>query len=159
MRRAICSLLFASMLTVATTAFGGAAPDPFAGTWILDLTKSTFKPGPAPFKSQTRVITVLPDGMQMNVESVMADGSKATGGGTFRFDGRNYPFTGFPAADGISMVRRGDLLMTGEGRRKTDQVMRYTFTMAEDRRQLTIWAKGLDEKEQPVDSTLVFRRK
>src|SRR5689334_10866975 len=91
MRRAVRSLIVACAISLCALQAYAASPDPFVGTWVLDLGKSTFKPGPAPFKSQTRVIASLPDGMQMTVDGVLLDGSKIKGSGTYRLDGRDYP--------------------------------------------------------------------
>ena len=53
---AVCAVA----LSVSSTA---QAPDPFVGTWKLDVAKSTYKPGPAP-KSLTVVIEAAGKGHQ-----------------------------------------------------------------------------------------------
>ena len=159
MRQAICRLLVCCALTLsAVPALAGAA-DPFAGTWVLDLGKSTFKPGPAPYKSQTRVIASLPEGMQMTVDGVLADGSKIKAGGTYRLDGRDYPFAGADGIDSISLAKRTDLVQSGAAKLKGEQVGRLSLAVSEDHRTLTLQFKGMDAKEQPFDHTLVFNRK
>jgi hypothetical protein len=49
-------------------------PDPFIGTWKLNLAKSKYDPGPAP-KSQT--VTIAPDG-KLTVQEVLSDGASRT---------------------------------------------------------------------------------
>lgn len=159
MRQAICRLLVCCALALsALPALAGAA-DPFEGTWVLDLGKSTFKPGPAPFKSQTRVIARLPDGMQMTVDGVLLDGSKIKASGTYRLDGRDYPFVGADGIDSIALARRSDLIQSGTAKLKGEQVGRMSLTVSGDHRTLTLQFKGLDAREQPFDHTLVFNRK
>jgi hypothetical protein len=50
-----------------------AQSDPQAGTWVLDVSKSKYSPGPAP-RSQTAVYTASANGLK-----VVATGTDATG--------------------------------------------------------------------------------
>jgi len=157
MRSPIRCLLIASALLAAAPGFS-AAPDPIAGTWVLNLGKSKFNPGPGP-KSQTRVFTILPDGTQLKVTGVRADGSKVDAGGTFRLDGRDYPYTGNPDFDSVAMVQQAPRRLAGSTKLKGQRMSRLTYTVSDDGRTLTLYVKGLDAKEQPMENTLVFDRK
>jgi hypothetical protein len=156
MRPVLFSLL-ACLLLIPSLA-SGAEADPLLGTWVMDPAKSTFKPGPG-FKSQTRVFTSLPDGTQMTVTGVAGDGTPVKGGGTYRLDGRDYPLKGIPGFDSVTMMRMGALKLSGVAKAKGQQMGRFTFTVSEDKRTMTLYFKGLDANEQPFENTLVFSRK
>ena len=64
---AVCAVA----LSVSSTA---QAPDPFVGTWKLDVAKSTYKPGPAP-KSLTVAIDAAGKAFKVAVDGVAGDGT------------------------------------------------------------------------------------
>ncbi len=79
--------------------------NPLVGTWVLNVAKSTFKPGPAP-QSETRTYEDTPDGMHhVTIHLVAADGSAGTETGSFKDDGKSYAFTGNPNLDAIAVTR------------------------------------------------------
>jgi hypothetical protein len=53
-------------------AHAAAMSDPAIGTWVLNVEKSKFTPGPAP-KSQTRIYTQTADGVTLTISGVAAD--------------------------------------------------------------------------------------
>src|SRR5580700_4132112 len=57
--------------------------DPAIGTWVLNVEKSKFTPGPEP-KSQTRTYTQTADGVTLTISGVAADGSTMSGTSTFK---------------------------------------------------------------------------
>ena len=65
---AVCAVA----LSVSSTA---QAPDPFVGTWKVDLAKSTYKPGPAP-KNLTVTIEAAGKGIKVAAEGVAGDGTR-----------------------------------------------------------------------------------
>jgi hypothetical protein len=97
------------LLVVGTlVALGSGAPafaaESMAGTWTLNLDKSKFFPGPAP-KSQTRTYADTADGTLLTFTGVAADGSAISGQSTFKYDGKDYPITGAPDYDTLSLKR------------------------------------------------------
>jgi hypothetical protein len=84
-----------------TPAFGAESA---VGTWTLNLEKSKFAPGPAP-KSQTRTYADTADGTALTFTGVAADGSAISGQSTFKYDGKDYPITGSPDYDSLSLRR------------------------------------------------------
>ena len=87
-----------------TTAGAAESPDPVVGTWTLNLAKSKFTPGPAP-QSQTRTYTQSADGTTLNVTGVAGDGTAISQKSTFKYDGKDYPFTGSPDYDALALKR------------------------------------------------------
>jgi hypothetical protein len=100
--------LFQVLIAGTLVAFGSCAPafaaESAAGTWSLNLEKSKFVPGPAP-KSQTRTYADTADGTVLTFTGVTADGSTVSGQSTFKYDGKDYPITGSPDYDTLSLKR------------------------------------------------------
>jgi hypothetical protein len=125
-------------------------PNPFAGTWKLNLAKSKFKPGPAP-KSQT--VTIAPDG-KTSVQEVLSDGTS-----------RNRSFT--PS---------GDIAVSIEGRenstvvaKRTGNVTEYTWNingmngkgravLSSDGKKVTYAGTGTDKEGHPIHNVQVYDR-
>jgi hypothetical protein len=103
MNKVIQMLAVGTLLAVGSGAVAFAA-DPVIGTWTLNLAKSKYTPGPAP-QSQTRTYAQTPDGVTLTVTGVAADGSAVSQQSTFKYDGKDYPFTGSPDFDTLSLKR------------------------------------------------------
>src|ERR1700688_2405775 len=103
---------FLKMLVVGTIIAAGCgiagaaaeSPDPVVGAWTLNLAKSKFPAGAAP-QSQTRTYTQSADGTSLSVTGVAADGSAVSQKSTFKYDGKDYPFTGSPDWDALALKK------------------------------------------------------
>jgi hypothetical protein len=82
-----------ALLAVVAVCF---AADVNIGTWKLNEAKSKVSPG-AP-KNTMVVIAAAGDNMKVTVDGVGADGKPAHNEWTGKFDGKDYPITGDPAA-------------------------------------------------------------
>ena len=87
-------LTVAALLTVVAVCF---AADLNMGTWKLNEAKSKINPG-AP-KNNMVVIAAAGDSVKVTVDGIGADGKPAHNEWTGKFDGKDYPITGDPAAD------------------------------------------------------------
>jgi len=96
--------IFALAAVVCAPAF--AQTNPLIGTWKLDVTKSTFDPGPGP-KSLTRTVEAQGDGVKYTFDGVAADGNPIAYSFAVQFDGKDNPISGsIPSgADTISAKR------------------------------------------------------
>jgi hypothetical protein len=103
MNRVFQMVVVGTLLAVGSGSVAFAA-DAAVGTWILNLDKSKFTPGPAP-KSQTRTYAQTPDGVALTVTGVAADGSAISQQSTFKYDGKDYPITGSADYDTLSLKR------------------------------------------------------
>ena len=81
-----------------------SSSDPAAGTWVLNVGKSSYKPEPPP-QSETRTYEVTPDGTRVTVHQVAADGTALTETSTYKLDGKPYAFTGSPNVDTVEVTR------------------------------------------------------
>src|SRR5689334_9413101 len=95
-------ILSATILAIAVprVAAIAQASDPAMGTWVLNLAKSTYDPGPPP-KSQTRIYSPAPNGYKFSGDAVSILGDKSHTEFTAVFDGKFHPIPGSPIADSI----------------------------------------------------------
>jgi hypothetical protein len=95
------------MLPASASAQTAAAPpadDPLLGTWHLDLSKSTYRPGPPP-RSQTRTYQKHRFGIRATVRTVYADGRSTTVQTVYDYDQQEHPITGSEESDSILVTR------------------------------------------------------
>ncbi len=94
-------VLIVTALSIMTGAALATTPNPFVGTWVLNVAKSTFDP-PPPLKSHHVVIAAAPEGRLHNsIDIVEADGSPTHLEFTTALDGKAVPVTGYPYADSV----------------------------------------------------------
>jgi hypothetical protein len=150
-------------------------PDPLIGTWILNVAKSTFRPGPAP-RSESRTYVLEGQQTKMSAKNVSeprtyltvrqeikatstrsdADGAPALREWTIVYDGRDRPITGDADADGVSLRRTGAFATECTWKRAGRVVIIDTEVISPDGRTLTITRHGINAKGQPIDDVVVF---
>lgn len=151
------------MLVAGTILFsfaGGAmahakAHDPAIGTWVLNVEKSKFTPGPGP-KSATRTYAQTADGIVLTYSGVAADGSTISGGSTFKYDGKDYAFTGSPDYDTLSL-KRVNATTVKSVQKKDGKIVGSTIrTVTDHGKVLTLKSKGKDVKGVAFHSVAVY---
>src|ERR1700691_46838 len=101
-KKVLSSVFLAALLTIGSAVIAaGIGADPVAGTWKLNLAKSTFGGGPA-LKSQIRTYSQSAQGITLKMKSVSADGKETTTHTTHRVDEKDYPAMGNPDFGGLS---------------------------------------------------------
>jgi hypothetical protein len=136
--------IFKTLLVGAVLAIGSGtalAADAVAGTWKLNLAKSTFSPGPAP-KSQSRTYVESAQGMTVTVKTTAADGKESTSTILFKDDGKSYPATGNPDFDAISAKRVDALTLNSIQTKAGATVGTAVRTVSKDGKTLTFTQKG-----------------
>jgi cytoskeletal protein RodZ len=147
----LTALLAVLILGVAAT----ASPDAFTGTWKMNPAKSKYSPGPTP-KSLT--VTIESD---ENSYKVTAEGSDGEGKPTHveysaKFDGKDYPATGIPNADTVS-VKRIDASTVETTQKKGGQVvMTVTTKVSKDGKTRTSTFTGKNAEGKDVHNVVVF---
>lgn len=155
MKALLQTVALAAML--AFTAVASAA-DPVVGTWQLNLAKSKFSPGPAP-KADTRSYSESADGITMTWKSVAADGKEINVGSTYRTDGKDYPLTGSPNFDTLTL-KQVDSHTVHSTQKKGGKVVGETKrTVSKDGKQLTLASKGTGADGVAYDNVMVYDRK
>jgi hypothetical protein len=151
------SLVGALVVLAGFAIVGAQAPKGLEGTWKLNLSKSTFDPGPAP-KSQTLTYVTMPDGVRITAQQTLADGTTQTWDMSPKFDGKDYPVTGHPNADVIALGKSDGLKSESTFKKGGKVVAVNTRTLSADGKTLTIVTKGTDEKGRPTHNIQVFER-
>jgi hypothetical protein len=132
--------------------------DPVVGTWVLNVAKSKFNPGPAP-KNETRTYAVAGSDLKASSKGVDGDGKETSSTWTVAYDGKEQAITGNPDADKL-VVKRVDANTTNYTETKAGKVVfTGTRTVSKDGKTLTITTKGTNAKGQKVDDVAVYDKK
>ena len=119
--------------------------NPRIGTWQNNVAKSKYDPGPAP-KSQT-------------LETVTADGSKATSEYTANYDGKPYPIKGSLTADMVALTRVDSHTTERVDSKGGKTVQTFTRVVSKDGKTMTVTIKGTNAQGKPVNNVIVFEKK
>jgi hypothetical protein len=132
-----------------------AAADPVIGTWKLNVAKSKYSPGPTP-KSATITYEASGDGITRTGQTVGADGQTTAFSYTAQYDGKDYPVTGNPNADTISLKRIN--AYTSEATLKKSGKVTTTArrVVSKDGKILTLTLKGTNAQGQKVNTISVY---
>ena len=134
------------------------AIDPLIGTWELNVAKSAFKTGPR-LKSSTREFEAVPNGLKYSGQSFREDGTTSATRWTAYFDGKDYPVTGDPASDTISL-KRVDRFNTEGTFKKAGKVISHVMrVVSQDGKVWTLTTEGTDAQGKPYSYVLVFDKK
>jgi hypothetical protein len=150
-------LLVVAFLVLSFPAVGQPQRDPVIGIWKLNLAKSKFALGTAPTDN---TVTVEPAGQGIKVTSttLRGKGKRIVVHYTAYLDGQDYPVTGSPDYDTVSLKRNG---VTVEGTRKKNGkvVQTYQRVVSEDGKIMTVATTGKDASGQTLNSVAVFDRR
>ena len=133
------------------------AADPNVGTWTLNTAKSKFSPGHA-LKSGTLTIEPNGDGIKVTVHLVPAEGQPNHIEYAAKYDGKDYPQTGNPAADMVSVKKINANTIESTNKKGGKAILVNRSTVSADGKTRTTVQKGKNEKGQDVNNTLVFDR-
>jgi hypothetical protein len=131
--------------------------DPRIGTWKLNVAKSKYSPGPPP-QSQTLKIEPAGQGEKVTSEVASADGTSTTTVYTANFDGKDYPLTGSPIADMVSL-KRIDARTTERTDKKGGTVAQtIRRVVSADGKTMNVTVKGKNAQGQEVSNVVVFEK-
>ena len=151
------SLVFALAGALSLTSLAAQA-DPVIGTWTLNVAKSTFKPGPA-LKSGTVTFSASGKGVHVVADLVDGQGAATHTEYTGNYDGKDYPITGLPTVDVVSL-KRIDANSSERTDKKAGKVVQtYHRQVAADGKTMTVTHKGTDDKGQAFTNVLLFEKK
>ena len=135
-----------------------SAPDPFLGTWVLNVAKSNYSPGPPP-KEQTVLYEAAGEAVKVTSRTTDATGKMITTVYTAGFDGNDSPVTGNPDFDAISQKRVNPNTVEFTRKRAKKVVMTGTNVVSADGRTRTITLSGVDGLGRRVMSTIIYDKK
>jgi hypothetical protein len=131
--------------------------DPAIGTWQLNLEKSKYAPGTAPANLRVTV-EAAGQGVRVTATTVRQSGQTIVVQYTAYLDGKDYPVTGSPDYDTVSLRHSGKMV---EGTRKKNGkvVQTYQRVVSDDRKTMTVATTGTDAAGNTLNSVAVFYRK
>ena len=133
----------------------GQAADNQAGTWKLNVAKSKFSPGSAP-KDATLTIESQADGLKFTNHVTDAEGKTVHMELSPKYDGKDYPMTGNPDADMISMKKIDDNTIETVHKKGGKSMLAVRGVVSKDGKARTVTYKGTNAKGQKVNNTLVY---
>jgi hypothetical protein len=156
MRRRTLTLL-AIGIAVSVLVFGNIvqAADNQAGTWKLNVAKSKYSPGPAP-KEGTLTIESQADGLKFTIHGTDAEGKAVHMEFAPKYDGKDYPATGMPGADTISMKKINENTIETVSKNGGKPVMTTKSVVSKDGKTRTTTQKGTNAKGEKVNNTIVY---
>ena len=140
-------------------AFGQVSAVRF-GRWELNVSKSTYSPGPPP-RSQSRNEEPSGNGVKCTIEGVTKNGDHTMVTYVAAYDGMDYPMTGSGAPNGADTInnRRIDDYVFEATLKKAGKVVQTARNVfSKDGKVWTITSKGVNASGQPINNVAVWER-
>jgi hypothetical protein len=145
----------ATLLVALALSVTPAAADQHSGTWKMNPAKSKYSPGPAA-KNLTLKVDSDEKSVKIDSEGIDAEGNPTHVEYDAKFDGKDYPVTGLPYGDTVS-VKRIDANTIQATIKKGDQaVMTVTSKVSTDGKTRTSTFKGKDAQGRAVNNVVVY---
>ena len=153
-----CAMVLGIVVGLFGTRSAAQGTDPIIGTWVLNVAKSKFSPGPAP-KSESRTYVMAGKEIKATSTGVGSDGKPTSGEWMIVNDGRDTPLTGNPDADVLSL-KQTDAFSTEFTLKKAGKVViTGTRSISRDGKVMTITNNGTNAKGQTINDVLVFEKR
>jgi hypothetical protein len=159
MKRIIPTLLAGTLVAFGAGTLVAAADmhEAVVGTWKLNLEKSKYAPGDAP-KSLSRTYSESADGITAKITGTQADGSSISQQTTFKYDGKDYPFTGSKSYDALSLARVDANTVKSTLKKGGKPVGTTTRTLSGDGKMLTLKTKWTEPEGKTHEEVAVYDR-
>lgn len=161
LRRGVCvagvCALVAGAAGVGTTVIQAQA-DPHVGTWVLNVAKSKYTPGPAP-RTQTSVYTADGQSFKIATKGTAGLGQPTSTEFTAAFDGKDHPVRGNVDWNAVS-ARRIDSHAIEYLRKKDGKLVQTAVsTVSKDGKTRTVTSTGVNARGDKVNTVAVYERK
>ena len=155
MARALCIGVAVLVLgLMSSTAFAQGA---HFGKWKANEAKSKRDPSvPAPQSAMRTYEPFEGDGIKLTIATITAGGTRRTGGYSVHFDGKDYPTTGNPNFNTVSLKRIDDHTFESTLKKDGKVVETVRNTVSKDGKTMTTTSKGTNTKGQPYTEVLVW---
>lgn len=159
-KRAVCivGLVTLAIALALISPHVAAQSDPHVGTWILNVAKSNYTPGPGP-KAQTSVYAAAGEGLKVTTTGTSADGKPTKAEFTIVFDGKDHPATGNPDWDAVSSKRVDSHTIEFTRKKDGKVVQTATSVVSKDGKTRTITATGVNAQGQKTKTVGVYEKK
>ena len=132
-----------------------AADDQHSGTWKMNPAKSKYSPGPAA-KSVNLKIESDENGIKIDAEGTDGDGNPTHVQYDAKFEGKDYPVTGLPYAETVSVKRIDTNTIQSTLKKAGQVVMTVTSTVSNYGKMRTSTFKGKDAQGRDVNNVVVY---
>lgn len=153
----IAAVLVASLVVLALQS-GFAQGDSLLGTWVLNVAKSKYTPGPPP-KEQTTIFEAAGQGLKATTKGTDSAGKSTMTAYTANYDGKDYRVTGNPDWDMVSLKRINANTVEFTRKRAGKVVQTATSVVSKDGKTRTITTTGVDAQGQKINNTAVSEKK
>ena len=151
--------IVATILVVAIGAQSGFAQgDPLLGTWVLNLAKSKYTPGPPP-KEQTTTFEAAGQGVTVTTKGTDSAGKPTGTTYTANYDGKDYPVTGNPDWDTVALKRINANTVEYTRKKAGKVVQTATSVISKDGKTRTITTTGVNAQGQKIHNVGVYDKK
>ena len=130
------------------------AQNPHMGTWKLNEAKSKIPAGV--MKNTTVTYTEDGDNVKVTTEGTSGDGSALHTEWTGKFDGKDYPLTGDPAADMRSYTKVDDHTLTLENKKGGNVTTSGRIVVSADGKTRTLTTSGKNSAGKKVTSKALY---
>jgi hypothetical protein len=154
MRRPVTTLLALIVAGVWTY----ASENPQVGTWKLNVAKSKYTPGPAPKSGTTKIEDWGNDGVKVTADGVNAEGQTTHVEFQAKYDGKDYPITGLPNADTISLKLVNTNTVDGITKKGGKEVSKSRSVISKDGKTRTFTTEGTDAQGRHVKNVAIYDR-
>jgi hypothetical protein len=154
MKRSLKMISVALAFSVVATAQSG---NPFVGTWRVNLAKSTYSPGQPP-KSSTTKIEAAGSGLRDTNDTIDASGKATHTEWTANFDGKDYPITGDPGRDAVSVRKIDDHTYEVLNKKSGKTVNTARIVVARDGKSRTVTTTGIDAQGRKINNVVVSEK-
>jgi hypothetical protein len=151
--------LLAAVAVVVQVPAAAGQDSAWYGTWQLDVERSEYRPGPAPYRRGTLVIEPWDGGVRMVYDLVGVRGGVTHLEWTGRFDGRDYPVQGADEYITYAYVVVDERTWRAAVKVDGRVVATATVTLSADGRTMTTETRGTDYRGRPLLTTTVYRKK
>jgi len=152
------NMLFAFAIAQASAPVAPPPAVSVVGTWKLNVTKSSFTPGPG-WRSQTRTYSLEPGGgVLVRWTGVGANGEAMQVSFVSKLDGKDYPMKGSANYDTLNAVAVDAFTVRSEEKRDGKVVGVAKRTISADGKVMTITDDGTNRNGEKFSQVLVFDR-
>jgi hypothetical protein len=153
--RTFTLLAFTVVVSMVILASIAQAADNQVGTWKLNVAKSKYSPGPAP-KDGTLTIESEPNGLKITIHGTDAESKPVHMEFSPKYDGKDYPATGLPGADTISMKKIDDYTVETVSKKGGKPLVTTRSVVSKDGKTRTTTQKGTNAKDEKVNNIIVY---
>jgi len=151
--------ILAAILLLSVLSLPGQTKEPLIGTWLLDLTKSTFDPGPPPDGARTMIFEAVDNGFKHTTRT------KTQNNGAFdvvieytaKYDGKDYVMDPEATVDHVSLKRIDANTVERSGKIRGKVGETCTMKVSADGKTLTVTTKGTFQGDD-YSSVQIFDR-